>query len=243
MTRQFRVFSPQSNSCADEELILPEDESRHLCKVLRARKGSVVEVLDGLGSIFKGVVCEADHEATRLKISKLKSVDRPNPFFRVAFSMTKSARWEELIRPLTEMGAGRLTPLVSDRTESKVSRDKESRKLAKWEKLAIEASKQSGNPWLPLIDPPMKLEDLLRSADHSFYLGSLRASSVKPLVDLGTSAPVICLVVGPEGGWTRQEEEFARSKGAEFFSLGPNVLRAETAALCALAVARSGFLG
>jgi 16S rRNA (uracil1498-N3)-methyltransferase len=242
MTRKFRAFSPMELSEGDDELVLDEDESHHLGKVLRVQVGSFVEILDGRGSLVEAEISELDRKATRVKILGRKSVAPPNPFFRIAVAMTKANRWEEIIRPLTEMGVGRITPLVTERTEVRISSGKEMDKLGKWRKLAIEACKQSGNPWLPEIDLPVRFGELLSDKERASFIASLRSHSVKPLVDFERKPSNALLIIGPEGGWTKGEEDLALEKEVIPFSLGSSVLRTETAALCALAVARVGFL-
>ena len=242
MTRNFRAFSSIELSEDDDELILDEEESYHLGKVLRAQVGSSLEILDGRGALADAEIAQLDRKATRVKIRGRKSFSPPKPFFRMAVAMTKANRWEEIIRPLTEMGVGRITPLITERTEARIPADKEMSKLAKWRKQAIEACKQSGNPWLPKIDTPLRFGELLQDKENPRFMASLRTHSVKPLVELERKTDKIHLIIGPEGGWTEEEEDLATENGVNVFSLGPNVLRVETAALCALAVARFGFL-
>ena len=242
MTRKFRAFSPMELSVGDDELVLGEEESHHLGKVLRAQIGSSVEILDGRGSLAEAEISEIDRKTTRVRILERKSFPPPNPFVRIAVAMTKSSRWDEIIRPLTEMGVGRITPLLTERTEIRISSGKEKDKLAKWRKLAIEACKQSGNPWLPEIDSPLRLGELLPDKERASFIASLRLGPVKSLADFESPPSGSLLIIGPEGGWTEGEEDLALEKGAVPFSLGPNVLRTETAAVCALAVARAGFL-
>ena len=218
-----------------------EEESHHLGKVLRARNGVSVEILDGKGFLAQGEISEMDRKATRLGYWKENRCPA-NPFFRIAVAMTKANRWEEIIRPLTEMGVGRITPLLTERTEIRMPSGKETEKLAKWRKLAIEACKQSGNPWLPEIDSPLKFGELLPDKENRSFIASIRLSFGKSLADFESPPSGALLIIGPEGGWTDGEEDWALENGAVPFSLGPNVLRTETAALCALAVARADFL-
>ena len=242
MNRKIRAFSPKKLSEGEDELLLGEEESHHLGKVLRIQSGSMVEILDGRGSLAEGEVTKVDRKATRVRISRRKFVRPAKPFIRIGVAMTKANRWEELIRPLTEKGVGGIITLFTERTEERISTDKVKGKLAKWKKLAVEACKQSGNPWLPEIEAPIKFGELPLKKEQACFIASLRSRSRKSLPALETSSSEFLLFIGPEGGWTQREEEIASDKGAVPFSLGPNVLRSETAALCALAVARAGFL-
>ena len=242
MSRIFRAFSSMELSEGEDQLVLDREESHHLGKVLRVQAGFSVEILDGKGSIAEAKITEVDRNAIRVKILEQKSLPPPKPFIRIAVAMTKANRWEEMIRPLTEMGVGHITPLLTERTEVRFPTGKEMDKLVKWRKLAIEACKQSRNPWLPVIDPPVRLEELLRGKEEAAFIASLRSHRLKSLTDLKSPLSESLLIIGPEGGWTEEEEGFALENGAVPFYLGPNVLRTETAALCALAVARVAFL-
>ena len=208
MTRKFRAFSPIELSKGQDELVLGEEESHHLGKVLRARNGVSVEILDGKGFLAQGEISEMDRRQSGLGYWKENRCPRQPPFFRIAVAMTKANRWEEIIRPLTEMGVGRITPLLTERTEVRMPSGKETEKLAKWRKLAIEACKQSGNPWLPEIDSPLKFGELLPDKENRSFIASIRLSFGKSLADFESPPSGALLIIGPEGGWTDGEEDW-----------------------------------
>ena len=155
-------------------------------------------------------------------------------------ALTKSAKWDELIKPLTELGVNQITPLVTERTEAKIDSTKFEGKITKWRKLAIEACKQSGNPWLPQVDQPLELKKYLSNPNKKAWMASISATYSSDL--FSSISESIDLLIGPEGGWTKKEEKMACECGIHFFSLGAWTLRTETASLSALAVARNHFL-
>ena len=157
----------------------------------------------------------------------------------MVLAMTKGGKWEEQIKPLTELGVSRISPIITGRTEIKQGAPFD-KKVEKWNKLAMEACKQSGNPWLPQIDQPASFDNYLKECSDNIVVAGL-APKLTPLrVEDGNKR--LNILIGPEGGWTDQEEEALCEKGAHFFTLGRYTLRAETAALTSLAVARSQFL-
>ena len=147
-----------------------------------------------------------------------------------------------MIRPLTELGVFRITPLITKRTEAPGLLKKFESKRKKWCKLAIEACKQSGNPWIPTFDLPSSLSDFIcdHASSDEVWIGSLDANKEK--LQPSSSARRVSLLIGPEGGWSTEEEKFVCMEGGRPFSLGPYTLRVESAALSALAVARSTHL-
>jgi 16S rRNA (uracil1498-N3)-methyltransferase len=157
----------------------------------------------------------------------------------MVLAMTKGGKWEEQIKPLTELGVSRISPIITGRTEIKQGAPFD-KKVDKWNKSAIEACKQSGNPWIPQIDPPVSLENYLRECKGNLLVAGLAENLNR--MPLEATTKEVNILIGPEGGWTDQEEEALCEKGAHFFTLGRYTLRAETAALTALAVARSQFL-
>lgn len=242
MGRIIRAFFSGEIPPVGDELLLDEKESQHLAKVLRIQVGDSVQVLDGQGVMADCNITKVERKSVLLEVMERNEAVRPKPFVHMVVSMTKASRWEEIIRPLTEMGAGGITPLLSQRTEVRHPEEKLESKLLKWKKLAVEACKQSGNAWLPKIDHPRTLDCILNDPEDPLLMASLRSTPSEASLAFGGRAEKFSLIIGPEGGWTEKEENLAVEKGVLLFSLGPTVLRVETAAICALAVARHGFL-
>jgi 16S rRNA (uracil1498-N3)-methyltransferase len=240
MSRVIRSYFDGSLNNVGQEFTLSSDESYHLQKVLRKEVGDTLEILDGMGGVGKAVCIEKNDKNFRVRIDKIETKPLPIPLIRMLVSLTKGGRWENIIKPLTELGVNRITPLLTDRTEVRKNENFNNRKLEKWKKLAIEACKQSGNLWLPKIDPPELLSDYLCEPKKSSYMASLAGGEMFFKLDQGSSN--IDILIGPEGGWTPQEEELAGKFGVSCFSMGNRTLRAETAAVSSLAVAQSKFL-
>ena len=244
MPRTMRTFFEPDFTESEDVILLDEVESHHLSKVLRLQTGDSIEALDGQGNQYLTEINRMDRKCVELRIVDKKFSAPLQPAFRLAVALPKGNRWEDLIRPLTELGVAQLTPLITDHSESKNATKKQDAKIQKWKKIAIDACKQSGNPWLPHFDLPQTFSFFLTTIqeEDKILIGTLSPKSA-PIKNLksGTSARV-SILIGPEGGWSEKEELLGEENGFTPFSLGSNTLRLETAAICGLAVARESFI-
>ncbi|MDG1326549.1 MAG: RsmE family RNA methyltransferase [Opitutales bacterium] len=244
MPRTMRTFFEPDFTESEDVILLDEFESHHLCKVLRLQKGDSIEALDGKGNRYFTEILGVDRKCVELRILDKEFSAPLQPAFRLAVALPKGNRWEDLIRPLTELGVAQLTPLITDHSESKNATKKQDVKVQKWQKIAIDACKQSGNPWLPHFDLPQTFSFFLSTIQKGerILIGSLSQTSV-PMKKLKIETPDrISVLIGPEGGWSNKEELLGEENGFISFSLGLNTLRLETAAICGLAVARESFI-
>jgi len=242
MSRVIRVFTEQSPTNLGEEIILPASESTHLARVLRIKEGDPVEVLDGRGGRFTAQCLQVSRSSVTVHINEIHQDGAQVPAVRMAIAMGKGNKWDDLIRPLTELGVSVLTPLLTERTEGSVSSSKLQDKKERWQKLAQEACKQSGNTWMPKFDDPITFTEFVSGIAHKDECWMTSLSPHTTSFAPKRNVERISLFVGPEGGWSPQEEEIAQAGGVNSFSLGPHVLRLETAAVSALAVARQYLL-
>ena len=121
MSRVIRVFTEKSPTNLGEEIILPASESTHLARVLRIKEGDPVEVLDGRGGRFPAQCLQVSRSRVTVHISEIHQDTAQVPAIRMAIAMGKGNKWDDLIRPLTELGVSVLTPLLTERTEGSVS--------------------------------------------------------------------------------------------------------------------------
>ncbi|HAF58172.1 MAG TPA: hypothetical protein DCL00_01140 [Opitutae bacterium] len=242
MSRVIRVFTEQSPTNLDEEIILPASESSHLARVLRIKEGDPVEVLDGRGGRFAAQCLQVSRSRVTVQINEVHQDSAQAPAIRMAIALGKGNKLDDLIRPLTELGVSVLTPLLTERTEGSISSSKLQDKKERWHKLAQEACKQSGNTWMPKFDDPITFTEFVSGIAHKDDCWMTSLSPYTTSFAPRRNAEKISLFVGPEGGWSPQEEEIAQVARFNSFSLGPHVLRLETAAVSALAVARQHLL-
>ena len=231
-------------------LPLPESEALHASRVLRLRVGDVVTLLDGAGGEAAGTVEGCGRHSVDIRTTGF--LRHPDPGTRITLlqAMAKGPAMEGLIHRAVELGAHRLVPLVTDRSVSRP--DAAGEKQARWQTIAREALKQSGNPWLMNVEPPETLASWWKRRE-SFDLVVIASllDAPRPLLDHlahfhrthGRRPASVALVVGPEGDLTPEEYGRFRDAGAVSFSLGPLVLRVETATTAALAVLQAGLAG
>jgi 16S rRNA (uracil1498-N3)-methyltransferase len=242
----FRAFwSP--DSADPSEIILTQDESHHLVSVNRAQAGATVTVFDGRGTEWISELKEADRRRARLRV-RFTQKAKPLPYvMTLGQALPKGDGMDAIVRKATELGAFRIVPLESERTQMHLAEDRSERKAGKWRMASIEAAKQCGNPWLPEIAPVQTAAGFMESARgyDLKLIASLRPGAQPLRSALGAfrssgdvkAGPLsVVWLVGPEGDFTPAEMSLAQSCGFVGITLGPLVLRCETAAVYALSV-------
>lgn len=228
-----------------EAVRLPRDQARYLRSVLRLSPGAEVTLLDGTGLEYAAVLREVQGSRCVAEIVRSAAVRVTGNGVVLAPALTRGARLDLVVQKATELGASAIHPLVTRRSVPRVEDGGESR-VARWRRIAVEAAEQCERGDLPAIHPVEPLEPFLArpfpgAIRLCFHEGAARGTPgvarVRDVLSEGVppGAPVVALL-GPEGGFAPEEAEMARAAGYTWVGLGPRVLRAETAALAALAV-------
>jgi 16S rRNA (uracil1498-N3)-methyltransferase len=196
-----------------------------------------VEVFDGEGQGYLGHV---EIEGSEVIVRDLQPLSSEQTPVRVvlAAALIKSAKFEWILQKATELGVHQIVPLVTRLSNIRIPESKLSMRLQRWNRIVLEASKQSRRLVAPRLHQPMAFADFLCAEEFSVCTKLLfheKASNLWSPGDVLISGEVM-LCVGPEGGWDSREIEQAQSSGVQVFSLGPWVLRAETAAVAALSI-------
>ena len=214
-------------------VVLPEEEARHAGKVLRARPGDEVVVVDGVGGWHRVRLEQVDKRtAAGTVLAARRDVGEPPYHLTLGLALLKNPnRYETFLEKAVELGVGRIVPLVTARTE------KGRLKAARAEHILVAALKQCGRSRLPHLDEPTAFEDVLREAADVRLLCHEAEEDATLLRVLGepSTAMRLHVLVGPEGGFTDEEVAVAQAAGYRVVSLGARRLRAETAALAAAA--------
>lgn len=224
---------------------LTGERFHHLAVVLRVKPDEPLEVFDGRGSLYPATVVsvEAAHVTlelgTRTELPKQRSVT-------IVQGLPRGEKFELVLQKATELGASAFVPAPAQRSVVKLDDGKVEAKLQRWQRIVEEAARQCGRADTPTVLPPQPLAAFEAPGVSVLVLDeetrAVRLSSA--LETLPKDAP-LALVVGPEGGLAREEVDALTARGAIAVSLGPLILRTETAALAALAVIRhlDGSLG
>lgn len=228
--------------------------------VLRLKRGDEIVVLDGQGGLFRCVLDGLAESEIQARIIAAGSANGdPSVFVKVALPLLKGGRFEWALQKLTELGAGLMMPVISKRSVVKSGSKAESKsrshrtdelepnKLSRWQAIVREAAEQCERATVPVVAEPVSFDQLIRQAITSPAAGEARLICAErmeaPLLGEllhrlkgGKSTPQnISVVVGPEGGFAPEEIELALKCGVHPVSLGPRILRSETAAILAVA--------
>ncbi len=222
-----RFFTPQP--LAPGEFVLGGPEAHHLATVRRFAPGDHVTLFNGDGREYTAEILSLTKKSVSLSILRVDDTDRELPFpLTIASALPKGDRADFLIEKLTELGVTRFVPLVTARS---VVHPKDG-KVEKLERQVIESSKQCGRNVLMRVSPPMTWGEFVREEwpERRYLLHTVGSTA------LGGAAEAAVSAIGPEGGFTAEELEQAGAAGWQTVTLGPRVLRVETAALAVAAV-------
>lgn len=233
-----RYFFIRPEDLAAEVVTIEGKEARHMGKVLRLKPGMVVGLADGGGMQGEGRIRTIARNQVVLEVlNRFPSPREPEGELVVAQALLKDQKMDLLLRQLTEMGLSRWWPFLSARSVPQPDAKRQSARAARWERIAREAVKQCRRGRVPDILAVGRLDDVVREAGRydiciMFWEG---AREPLPAVAGGDadSPRRVLVVVGPEGGFAEEEAEAAAQAGFRLASLGPRILRAETATLAA----------
>jgi 16S rRNA (uracil1498-N3)-methyltransferase len=227
------------------DLTLPPDVSRHV-QVLRLQPGAELTLFDGRGGQWTAEVLDMGRKQVTARVQAHEAIDRElNTPITLALGIPANERMDTLVEKATELGVAAIVPLLCERSVLRVSGERAERKSAHWQAIAVAACEQSGRNRVPQVAVPLGLREWLSSLGASQNLSPKRrwmlslAPGALPLVPvLQQQADLPALVLsGPEGGLSPAEMAMATAAGFQSLTLGPRVLRADTAPLAVLACA------
>jgi 16S rRNA (uracil1498-N3)-methyltransferase len=209
------------------------DEFHHSVRVVRLRAGEEVELFDRAGNASLGNVETIERDQAVIVAGEaLPSRESPLAI-HLAMAIIQLEKFELVLQKATELGVRSIIPLVTDRIE--LRKERYLGKSERWERILFEAVKQSGRTRVPSIEAPANMANVVaRDGVKILFDADAEAGAVSSLDE-------VTLLIGPEGGWSDEELQLARESGVVFQRLGPRRLRAETAAIVALAVTASRF--
>lgn len=237
-----RLHLPRAR-LADGRARLEPAELHYLRRVLRLSPGAPLEVFDGEGGCHDAAV---PAEGDELALGPRRDVPAPAAVVWLAFAPPKGDRADLVVQKAAELGVARLLPFEAARSVVRLDAERGAARAVRWRRIAAEAARQCGRADVPAVDEPATLAAALAAAPPGFRTLLLYEGGGEPLAALlDPAAPGHLAVVGPEGGFAPEEVEAALSRGARVATLGPRILRAETASLAVAALLqhRLGDLG
>ncbi|MDP9291410.1 MAG: 16S rRNA (uracil(1498)-N(3))-methyltransferase [Verrucomicrobiota bacterium] len=236
-----RFYIPHENWNLDR-LALDEAETHHALDVLRVKKGERAVVFNGRG--VEATVEISEVEAKQISLRPLHHGKTPQLPCEITLgqAIPKGKNMELIVQKATELGVASIAPLLSERTVIQMDAGDAAKKQSKWQTIAIDAAKQCGQNWLPKIQNPRTPKEFFAGADRYdlMLIGSLQSDAMhlkKVLTEFHEKPPrTVLVMIGPEGDFTPAEVGLARNHGCRPVTLGPIILRTETAAIYCLSV-------
>ena len=225
------------------DVTIEGDRARYLGRVLRLRVGDEITVFNGQGPEWAATIGAMTKTTATLHIGNSHEAGTESPLkIHLVQGISRGERMDFVVQKATELGVKRITPVLTEYGVVKLDEARAEKRRDHWKSVAASACEQSGRTRLPLIDIPMSLNDWFgnKPADVDAEL-ILVPGAPTPLGTIATPTTKVCLLIGPEGGFSDTEYENAAIAGFNAVSLGPRVLRTETAAIAALTVLQSSW--
>ena len=222
-------------------MALPEEAYRHLVVVLRRIPEDAVTLFNGRGGEYAAKIESVAKRKLTVRIEEFRTGERESPLpVILAQAVSKGERMDYTIQKAVELGVGMIQPLVTDHVVVRLDAERWARKQEHWQGVAVAACEQSGRTRVPKVLPVADLRDWLNAAPAE-ALRLVLSPSVAPVALKRTGNQPVVLLVGPEGGLSEVELKLADLAGFASLSLGPRVLRTETAGVVALTILQSKF--
>ena len=247
MTRRRFYAPPQAFASGAKSVTLSGEETRHLRDVLRLKSGDEVYVFDGAGREVRGQIQSITRESTEISVADEVEPARPeSPLnLTLAVALLKGEKFDLVVQKMTELGVVRVIPVITARADVKIRSDDDARrKLIRWRRITLEASKQCGRARLMDLENPTAFHDFVErpGGDELRLMFSERGgTSLAAVGETNQKGDGVTALVGSEGGWTNEEIDQARAAGWKIITLSGRILRAETAAIAVSALLQHRF--
>ena len=237
MTRLF-VSAPLGNGTA---LVLSGEQARYVGRVLRCRVGDDIVVFNGEGGEWLATIDRITKNDVSISVGEQRDTKTESPLkIHLVQGISRGERMDFVVQKATELGVKRITPVLTDYGVVKLDDKRASKRREHWQKIAESACEQSGRTRPPLIEDPLPLNTWFGSRDSADATEViLTPGTAISLTDIAAPAVKLCLLIGPEGGFSDREYEDAGIAGFDAVSMGPRILRTETAAVAAIALAQN----
>ena len=240
-----RLFLPPEQ-LSSKQIIITGDQARYLTSVLRVKPGNPLTIFDGLGFKYSCRIIKCHKKEVLAERLKKESYSVESPIFiTLAQGIAKGDKMDLIIQKSTELGVGKIIPLITERSQIR-----HTQKLARWKKIAISASQQSGRDRVPEIEEPVDIKSFLsrqftfieKGEKGGFFNSGIifseekKERNLKGVLSAFHNTRQLTLLIGPEGGFSKEETTDAVENGFIETSLGPRILRTETAPVAAISI-------
>ncbi|RAT96048.1 16S rRNA (uracil(1498)-N(3))-methyltransferase [Brevibacillus sp. Leaf182] len=236
----------EPHSFTENELTIVGDDVHHIVNVMRAREGEEIIISDGAGKSARAKLVYLSAKEVRAEVMEMLQEERELPIrVTIGQGLPKGEKLEWILQKGTELGAYSFFPFSSERTIVKLDAKKEAKKLERWRKIVKEAAEQSHRAVLPELLSPVSFREILQAGQSYTHCAIAYekegSTTIHQVLEEMTAGDSLLVLVGPEGGFSPEEVAQAESKGFLTVSLGPRILRTETASQYVLACASYQF--
>ncbi|WP_289781837.1 16S rRNA (uracil(1498)-N(3))-methyltransferase [Legionella lytica] len=233
--RTVRIYQPGDYQCG-QLLELSPEASQHVGVVLRMQAGEFLTLFCGDNREFAATIHTVKKKQVIVTIDSMTEVSKESPLrIHLAQAISKGERMELVMQKAVELGVSSITPIITERCVVKLDKERMAKKLHQWQSIVIAACEQSGRNMVPQVHQPLSFAQYLQEVQAELKL-ILHPGTDKTWRDYSLSNVNISLLIGPEGGLSDDEMTTACTQGFQPLSLGPRILRTETAAITVLSV-------
>lgn len=244
--REIRIYVDQPLA-ANTDITLPDAPAHHVARVLRLKAGESLTLFNGLGGQYAAVIESVEGRRVRVAIHAHTVIDRESPLpITLVQGISRGKRMDYALQKAVELGVNRIVPLLAEHSQVRLDAGRQLEgKLDHWRGIVVAACEQSGRNRLPGIDIPLSLTQWLAAPAGDEMRLLLDPQAARRLRELPRPPAGVCLIAGPEGGFSQDERDAALAAGCTAIGLGPRVLRTETAAVAAITACQAlwGDLG
>jgi len=226
-----------------DTVLLTGTDHHHVTRVLRLKAGDALTVLDNAGHLYSSEITHISKSQTQCRVLEVITKTRSGPEIILAQGLIKGEKMDWVVQKATELGVSVIVPLLTERAVVKLRSNDITKKVNRWQAIAKSAAQQCERFDLPVIQPPIALDQLTVPEDSLGFVGVARGvvPSLASYIPRGVGEDAnpclhssLLFAIGPEGGFTPDEEKILQERGCRPISLAPYILRAETAAVAAL---------
>lgn len=236
------IFYVKNEQIEDEKASIINKDVKHIRDVLRYKVGDELSICNENGEKYITKILNFSKEQIDLKILKrCTETSEPNIKITLFQGMPKADKLETIIQKCTELGVSEIVPLMTERVIVKLDEKSIPKKLERWNKIALEASKQSGRQKVPKVKSPINIKNLVENISKYDILilpyECEKDNTIKNVLkNLDKKCKNIAIIIGPEGGFSEEEVDLFNADNAKLVTLGPRILRTETAGMVTLAM-------
>ena len=228
-----RIYLPQPLSCGID-VELDANALRHVVQVLRLKAGHPLILFNGEGGEYTAALTHVEKRRALVRIGEFQDISRESKLFtHLGLGISKGERMDFALQKAVEIGTSEISPLFTEHCVVQLNASRALKKQEHWQAVIISACEQSGRNSLPILNPPLSLSHWLNASSNMTRL-ILDPAAGSKLSTIKLNTPEVTLAIGPEGGFSQTEMKLALESGFTGVTLGPRVLRTESAAIASL---------